>query len=65
MLPLYVALVRLQLEYCVQFWVPHFKRDTEDLERVQRKATHMISGFCEKSYEGRLRDLDLFSLHKR
>jgi len=42
LISLYKSLVGPHPEYCIQVLCPHLKKDINQLERVQRRATKMI-----------------------
>ena len=64
-IPLYMSLVRPHLEYCIQAWRPHMRKDIDKLERVQRRATRLISEISQLSYEERLQQCRLTTLETR
>ena len=62
--PLYKAIVRPHLESCIA-WRPYRKKDIDKLERLQRRATKMISELRDLSYESRLLQCGLTTLETR
>ena len=54
-IPLYKAIVRPHLEYCIQAWRLYYrKKDIDTLERIQRRATKMIPELRDLCYEERM-----------
>ena len=50
-IPLYKSLVRPHLEYCCQIWNPNYSKDIDLVEGVQRRATKLIIGMQNLSYD--------------
>ncbi len=64
LLPLYIALVRPNLEYAIQAYCADLKKNIYHLERFQRAATRWVNGLRQLSYEERLKELNYNPLKK-
>ena len=63
--PLYTAIVRPHLEYCIQAWRPYLRNNVDMLDKIQKRATKLIPGLRDLSYEERLKECGLTSLETR
>ena len=52
-IPLYKAIVRPHLEYCIQARNPYLRKDVDMLEKILRRATKLIPGLRDLTYEER------------
>ena len=59
------AIVRPHLEYCIQAWNPHLRKDVDMLEKIQRGATKLIPGLRDLTYEEQLKECGLTTLETR
>jgi len=57
----YKSFIRPHLEFCVQNWNPHFLKDEEVIEKVQKRATRCVKG----KHSERLHSLGLTTLKRR
>jgi len=62
---IYKTNIRPHLEFCIQALSPHFVKDIEVLERVQKAATNLVPNFRKFSYPDRLKKLGITSLKER
>ena len=64
-IPLYKAIVRPHLEYCIHAWSPYLRKDIDMLDKIQRRATKLIPGLRDLTYEERLKEWGLTTLETR
>jgi len=62
---LYKSLVRPHLEFCTPAWSPHYRKDRDLIEKIQRRFTRMIPNISKLPYDQRLTEVGLWSLEDR
>ncbi len=64
-MPLYKAIVRPHLEYCIHAWRPYLRKYIDMFDKIQRSATKLIPGLRNLRYEERLNECGLTILETR
>ena len=64
--PLYKAIVRPHLEYCIQAWRPCLRKDIDNYaSKIESRAIKLIPGLRHLSYKERLKECGLTTLETR
>ena len=64
-IPLHKAIVTPHLEYCIHAWNPYLRKDVDMFDKIQRRATKLIPGLRDQTYEERLNECGLTTLEMR
>jgi hypothetical protein len=64
-LKIYKIYIRPILEYASPVWDPYYAKDIQLIERVQKRATRLVIGLKNLTYEERLNELKLPTLRER
>jgi len=62
---IYKTHIRPHMEFCIQAWSPHFVKDIDVLERVQKAATKLVPMLQKYNYATRLRMIGHFTGRKK
>ena len=62
---LYKSLVRPHLNYCMQVWSPHMRKDIDLIEKIQHRATKLIPSMKHLPYDKRIQLCNLMTLEDR
>ena len=62
---LYLTFIRPLLEFAVPVWSPYLKGDCELIEKVQHRATKLVTSIGNRPYDDRLKMLGLTTLTER
>ena len=62
---IHISLIRPILEYCTVIWFPLYKTDSQEIEKVQRRASKLVPTLKDLPYPERLKTLNLTTLAYR
>jgi len=60
-----MTFIRPVIEFAATVWLPSLKRDIEEIERIQHRATRLLPAFKKIPYQERLEKLKITTFETR